>query len=244
MADEPTTRSVKIPQDKRGGWSSDRPRRDGAPPRPPDISVRCRVLTPADHVRYSPGSLLVIVSPSSTDRDRFTESLIDNKASLLSLDKVRALLEGRVPEQEIDDRAAEILNAAVQKRLEAGKTVVYAADGLGADERQRYVRMAAGFKRPRHVMLLDTRREGVEDEDLAALNELRTRLDAGELGKEGFQTALRLGGASLSELKRIVFQYPPRDDWLALDRGVMMALGRQGLVARQAPAGPALSVGW
>ena len=72
--------------------------------------------------------------------------------------------------------------------------------------------MAAGFKRPRHVILLDTSREGVEDEDLAALNELRTRLDAGELGKEGFQTALRLGGASLSELKRIVFQYPPRDD--------------------------------
>lgn len=176
------------------------------------MSVRCRVLPPADHVRYSPGSLVVIVSPSPAERDRFTESLIDNKSSLLSLDKVRALLAGRVPEEEIDDRALEILNAAVLKRLDAGETVVYAADGLGADERERYVRMAAGFKRPRHVILLDTSRGGVEDEDLAALNELRTRLDAGELGKEGFQTALRLGGASLSELKRIVFQYPPRDD--------------------------------
>jgi predicted kinase len=212
MADQPSTRSVKIPEDERGGWSSDRPRRDGAPSRPPSISVRCRVLTPADHVRYSPGSLLVIVSPSKVERDRFTDSLIDNKASLLSLDKVRALLEGRVADEEMDERAAEVLDAAVRKRLDAGETVVLAANGLDPQQRERYVRMAAEHKRPRHVILLDTSREGVEDADRAALNELRTRLDAGELGQEGFQTALRLGGASLGELKRIVFQYPPRDE--------------------------------
>ena len=45
-----------------------------------------------------------------------------------------------------------------------------------------------------------------------ALNELRRALDAGELGNEGFQTALRLGGGSIGELKRIVFRPPPRDD--------------------------------
>jgi predicted kinase len=211
MADERNTRSVKIADDERGGWSSDRPRRDGAPSRP-NISARCRVLTASDHVRYSPGSLLVIVSPSPADRDRFTESLIDNKSALLSLDKVRALLVGRVPEEEIADRAREILEAAVLKRLESKETVVLAAEGLGAEERERYVRMAAGFKRPRHLILLDTSRGGVSEEDLGALNDLRTRLDAGELGQEGFQTALRLGGASLTELKRIVFQPPPRDD--------------------------------
>jgi hypothetical protein len=170
------------------------------------------VLTPSDHVRYSPGSLLVVVSPSPPERDRFTDRLIDNRASLLSLDKVRALLEGRVAEEEIPGRAEEILDAAVLKRLGANETVVLAADGLGADERERYVRMAARFKRPRHVILLDTSREGVQDQDLAALNELRRRLDAGELGAEGFHTALRLGGESLSELKRIVFAHPPRDD--------------------------------
>ena len=32
------------------------------------------------------------------------------------------------------------------------------------------------------------------------------------LGSEGFETVLRLGGTGLSELKRIVFQRPPRDD--------------------------------
>jgi predicted kinase len=209
---QPPTRSVKIPEDERTGWSSDRPRRDGAPPRPPSLSVRCRVLTPSDHVRYSPGSLLVIVCPSAAERDRFTEDLIDNRAALLSLDKVRALLAGRVEEEELAERAAEILDAAVLKRLESNETVVLAAEGLGADERERYVRMAAGFKRPRHLIMLDTSRESVQEEDRTVLNDLRSRLDAGELGAEGFQTALRLGGESLTEIKRIVFQRPPRDD--------------------------------
>ena len=56
------------------------------------------------------------------------------------------------------------------------------------------MRLAARFKRPRHLILVDTSGEGVHDDDRAALNELRRRLDAGELGAEGFQTALRLGG--------------------------------------------------
>ena len=212
MADEPSTRSVKISQDERTGWSSDRPRRDGAPPRPPDISVRCRVLTPSDHLRYSPGSMVVIVSPSATDRDRFAERLITNRGSLLSLDKVRSLLAGRASEEEIAARATEILDAAILKRLNASETVVIAANGMEADERERYARMAAAAKRPRHLILLEVARDDVQEADRATLNELRTRLDAGELGAEGFQTAVRIGGGSLSELKRIVFQPPPRDD--------------------------------
>jgi predicted kinase len=212
MPTEPPTRSVKISEDEKRGWSSDRPRRDGAPPRPASVSVRCRVLSPSDHVRYSPGSLLLIVSPSAAERDRFTRDLINNRASLLSLDKVRALLTGRVAEEEIDARSAEILDTAVLKRLEANETVVLVAKSLGPDERERYVRMAARFKRPRHLILLDTSRDGVQEDDRGALNELRRRLDAGELGAEGFHTVLRLGGESLSDLKRIVFQHPPRDE--------------------------------
>jgi predicted kinase len=212
VADDPQIRSVKISDDERRGWSSERPRRDGAPPRPPDISVRCRVLTPSDHLRYSPGSMLVIVSASPVERDRFAERMIQNRASLLSLDKVRALLAGRASEEEIAARAPEILAAAIQKRLQAGETVVIAAEGLDASERERYALMAAGAKRPRHLLLLEAAREDVQEGDRAALNELRRRLDAGELGQEGFQTAVRIGGGSVGELKRIVFQRPPRDD--------------------------------
>jgi len=211
MPDEPTTRSVKISADERTGWSSERPRRDGSPPRPPDVSVRSRVLSPSDQLRYSPGSLLMIVSGSAPDRDRFAKGLIDTR-SLLSLGKVRELLAGRTPEEEIAERAQEVLDAAVTKRMEAGETVVVTAEGLDAGEREHYVRIAARAKRPRHLILVEANRADVQGEDRAALNDLRRRLDAGELGQEGFQTVLRIGGDSVSELKRIVFRPPPRDD--------------------------------
>jgi len=212
LANSDSTRSVKIDSTERGGWSSDRPRPGGGPDRPPNLSVRCRVLAPSDSLRYSPGSLLVIVSASKDERDRFAERLIDDRSSLLSLDKVRGLLAERVPEQELEQRAAELLEAAARKRLEAGETVVLAADGLDPDERERFVRLAARFKRPAHVVLVEGGQGELDDEGRSALNKLRRRLDAGELGQDGFNTALRLGGASLGELRRITFAPPPRDD--------------------------------
>jgi hypothetical protein len=174
--------------------------------------VHCRLLAPTDRLRYSPGSLLVVASASAQERERFLDRLIEDRASLLSLDKVRALLAGRVAEQDLDARAQELLAAAVSKRLESRETVVIALDGLDASEREPFVRMAAALKRPRHLILLETAREQVREEDLAALNELRRALDAGELGGEGFQTALRLGGGSAGEVKRILFRPPPREE--------------------------------
>ncbi len=211
MSTTPPPRSVKIDRDERGGWSSDRPRRDGAPPRPADVSVRGRLLKPTDSLRYSPASLLIVVSSSPSERDAFTERLIDNKGSVLSLDKVRGLLRGRVADEELEGRAGEVLNAAVLKRLEAGDTVVVAAEGLEPEERERYVRMAHRFRRPRHVILLETPRDQVDEEDRPALNDLRRRLGAGEMGAEGFDTSLRLSGNSISEVKRIAFERAPRD---------------------------------
>jgi hypothetical protein len=208
----PAGRSVKIGEDERTGWSSDRPRRDGAPPRPADLTVHCRVLSPSDRLRYSPGSLLIVASASASERDAFLNRLIEDRACLLSLGKVRALLAGRVAEEDMDARAAELLRAAVAKRLESKETVVLAADGLEAQEREPFVRMAAALKRPRHLILLEIARDRVREEDHGALNELRRALDAGELGAEGFQTALRLSGGSAGEVKRILFRPPPRED--------------------------------
>ena len=208
----PNTRSVKIGADERGGWSSDRPRPGGGPSRPANISVRCRVLPPTDRLRYSPGSLVVVVSPSATERDRFVERLIEDRSSLLSLGKVRSLIAGRVPDEEVDDRAAQLLDATVQKRLAASDTVVIPVETLDPAEREHYVRMGAAAKRPRHIILVEPPKDAVAEEDRAVLNDLRRALDAGELGEEGFQTALRLSGGSVRELKRIIFRPPPKDD--------------------------------
>jgi predicted kinase len=212
MPTPPNARSIKISDDERGGWSSDRPRPGGGPPRKADVSTRCRVLTPTDVVRYSPGSLLIVASASAQDRDAFVERLIETKSAVFSLDKVRGLLAGRVAEDQMEESAAQLLEKAVLKRLEAGETVVIPTKGLDPEERERFVRMAAGHRRPRHLILIETARDKVAEEDRPALNELRRRLDAGELGQEGFQTALRLGGGSVGELKRLVFRPAPRDE--------------------------------
>jgi hypothetical protein len=208
-------RSVKIGENERSGWSSERPRKPGEAERPPrqaDVSVRGRVLAPSDSLRYSPGSLLLIACADPATRDAFAARVIADAGALLSLGKVRGLLEGRVGDDVIDEKTQVLLDAAAKKRLADGHTVVIALEGLDAAEREYYVRMAHAFNRPRHLVLVEAGKDKVADEDRAALGELRTTLDAGGLGQEGFVTSLRLGGATVSELKRIVFAPPPRDD--------------------------------
>jgi predicted kinase len=170
------------------------------------------VLAPSDRLRYSPGSLLLIVSADASESGRFAERVVEERGAVLSLAKVRTLLAGRVAEAEIEARTRELLNAAVVKRLGERQTIVLVLEGLDAEERERYVRLAHGSKRPRHLILLEIPREQVPEQERATLNELRRALDAGELGLEGFQTALRLSSGAIAEVKRIVFQPPPRAD--------------------------------
>jgi hypothetical protein len=208
-------RSVKIGDNERSGWSSERPRRPGEAERPPrqaNVSVRGRVLSPTDELRYSPGSLLLVACADAATRDAFCARVIADAGALLSLGRVRALLERRVAAGELEEKAQALLDAAAAKRLAEGHTVVIPLERLDAGERERYVRMAHAHNRPRHLILVEAGKDKVADEDRATLGELRTTLDAGGLGREGFVTSLRLGGAAVSELKRIVFAPAPRDD--------------------------------
>ena len=154
----------------------------------------------------------MIVGAAASDPARFAERVVEERGAVLAPARVRALLAGRVPEGEIEERAGELLAGAVLKRLRSEQNVVVPLEGFDASERERYVRLAHGLRRPRHLILLDASRDKVLGDERPALDELRRSLDAGELGLEGFQTAVRLGGHALTELKRIVFQPPPRDD--------------------------------
>lgn len=212
MSTPPSSRSVKISDDERGGWSSDRPRPGGGRARPIDISGRSNILRPSDRIRYSPGSLLLIASAFLAERDSFADRLIEDRASLLSVGKVRGLLAGRVTAEEIEPRAVQLMHAAARKRLEAGETVVVLLETLGPEEREPFLRAAHALRRPRHLILLECAKDQVDKADLAPLNELRRALDAGELGGEGFQTAMRLGGNTAAELKRILFRPAPREE--------------------------------
>lgn len=205
-------RSVKIGDDERLGWSSERPRREGAPVRPQDISTRNRVLRPSEELIYSPGSLVVMASSAPAEADAFVNRLVQSRGALFSLDKVRTLLQGRVDEDQVEQRAAELLTTAVAKRLEAGETVVIVTETLDPAEREPFVRAAASAGRPRHLILFEPAGVALDDDEKAALADLRRRLTAGEMGAEGFQTSLRLAGSSIGEVKRLDFQRPSRGD--------------------------------
>jgi hypothetical protein len=205
-------RSVKIGDDERLGWSSERPRRTAGPERPADISTRNRLLRPSEELIYSPGSLVVVASAAPDEADAFVNRLVQSKGALFSMKKVRGLLAGRVADEQLEDRAEELLSNAVGKRLEAGDTVVLVTETLEPDEREPFVRMAATAGRPRHIVLFEPAGVELDDEGKAALADLRRRLTAGELGQEGFQTSLRLAGSTIGEVKRLDFQRPARDD--------------------------------
>jgi hypothetical protein len=205
-------RSVKIGDDERLGWSSERPRREGGRERPVDISTRNRVLKPSEELLYSPGSLVVMASSAPDEADAFVNRLVQTKGALFSMKKVRALLEGRVGEAELEARAQELLTSAIAKRLENGETVVVVMESLDPEEREPFVRLAAAAGRPRHLVLFEPAGVELDDEGKAALSDLRRRLTAGELGQEGFQTSLRLAGSSIGEVKRLDFQRPSRED--------------------------------
>jgi predicted kinase len=205
-------RSVKIGDDERLGWSSERPRREGGPQRPADISTRNRVLKPSEELIYSPGSLVVVVSSAPADADTFVNRLVQTKGTLYSMAKVRGLLAGRVGEAELDTRAQELLTNAVAKRIESGETVVLVTETLEPEEREPFVRLAAAAGRPRHIVLFEPAGVNLDEDGKAALSDLRRRLTAGELGQEGFQTSLRLAGSTIGEVKRLDFQRPSRED--------------------------------
>jgi hypothetical protein len=177
-----------------------------------DVSVRTRVLAPSDRLRYSPGSLVIVVGARASETARFAERVVEERGAVLSPVRVRALLAGRVPEDVLETRADELLASAVLKRLQANQSVVLPLEGFDPAERERYVRLAHGLQRPRHLILLEAPRDQVSEEERPAVDELRAALDGGELGSQGIQTAVRLGGAALAEVKRIVFQPPPRAD--------------------------------
>ena len=44
------------------------------------------------------------------------------------------------------------------------------------------------------------------------MSELRNAVDSGGMGKEGVQTSMRLSGAAIHQLKRILFRPADRDE--------------------------------
>jgi hypothetical protein len=167
------------------------------------------VLDPTDRLRYTPGSLVLVATPDAERAEEYLTGILEERGALLSRGRVERLLQGRVPAEELPEQAATVLERAVHKRLADGDATVLLLEGFDPEEREPWLRAAAARRRPRHLILLDG---AAGDDDKAALGELRKTLMAGGLGDEGLHTAIRLGGSSAAEVKKLVFRAPPRDD--------------------------------
>ena len=135
--------------------------------------------------------------------------MLEDTSVLLSLAKLRGMLEGRVAEGEVDEKARALLDATAAKRLASGQTVVIALESLDAIERERYVRAAPPPPAPAPLILVEAGKATSPRRTAPSSTRCATALDAGEMGQEGFVTSLRLGGRTVGELKRIVFAPPP-----------------------------------
>ena len=155
----------------------------------------------------------MIVSPSRAERDRFTEGLIDNRASAAVARQGPRPVPGGSRRRRLPSAQRRSSTPPCMKRLEENETVVLTAEGLGADERERYVRMAAGFKRPRHLILLDTSARERSGRAIAPRSTISAAASTqASLGPRALRRRCDSAGESLTEIKRIVFQRPPRDD--------------------------------
>ena len=115
-----------------------------------------------------PGACCVVACASAAERDRFLDRLIEDRASLLSLDKVRGAA-GRARRRG-GARRARRASCCSRPSPSAWRTARRSCSPPTAStpaEREPFVRMAAALKRPRHLILLETAREQVREEDLA-----------------------------------------------------------------------------
>ena len=124
------------------------------------------MLRPGDRLRYSPGSLLIVCCASSEQLEAFLERLVDDRATVLTRSRVLQLLAGRVPPEEIEQRADELLLLTAGKRLESRLTVVLGLQDMSAAAREPFVARASELRRPRHLILLEVARELVDEEAL------------------------------------------------------------------------------
>ena len=115
-------------------------------------------------MRYSPGSLVVIVSASPRDRDRFVDRVFEEKGAVLGLEKLKKMVAGKVDESpRRHGQAAPRRDDHQAHREGRGRRP---ADRVARPRRARaYVRLAHKFRRPRHLILIETAKDNVAEED-------------------------------------------------------------------------------
>jgi hypothetical protein len=199
MHEREASRRVVIGAEERSGWSSERTGRARL------SQSRAHVLHPASTLRYAPRSLLLIASALPDVRARLMARLFPAQL-VVSPERARSLLEGRVGYKGQEGLVRQVMLVGTGRRLAEGHPTVVACEGLSAEEREAYGALAASHRRSAHLIVLDSGRTAVPDEDsFQRLQALCHLARSGEVGAEGLRTALVLGRSDVDALRSVSF---------------------------------------
>jgi hypothetical protein len=206
MASNDSVRSVKIGDDEKSGWSSDRPQRTPKPGggRPPRPQGRAMVLSAGDALSFPAGSLAVFTGAEPTTLHRFVGRLLP-RPTVVAYDPLARAVAAKVPADKVAAITLQLIGKAVRERLGEGQSVVIETADLSSELRTSLAALApppAGS----HLVVLDAGRKAVgDDERFEALRTVATAARSGEIGSEGFSTVVVLGRSDLDKVTEVEF---------------------------------------
>jgi predicted kinase len=214
-------RSVKIGDQERSAYSSDRTRR-GEPIGDRDEErgqsvrrARGRRLNPSNRISYSPSSVIVLAGAAGVGKTTFADRLFDKgSVAVLSIAKIQRMIAGAPEGPEARAQAVSLIGQVAAQRLRAGQSVVIDGRALDPEERRELVLVAQRARRPAHLIFLEGSREQLEqggaseqdiEHDLPLTGELRRAVEQDRLGEEGFSTVLTLTRRAAEQVRQIGF---------------------------------------
>jgi hypothetical protein len=205
MASSDGVRSVKIGADERTGWSSERPQRAssgrGRPPRP---AGRALAVAPSDTLSFPSGSLVVFTGADAVTVHRLVARLLPRPA-LISYDTLARAVAEKVPSEQVGEVTLRLVAKRVAERQAEGQATVVETADLSTELRTALAALA-DRRAGSHLVVLDSGRKAVgDDERFEALRAVVAGARSGEIGAEGFATAMVLGRVDLDKVTGIEF---------------------------------------
>jgi hypothetical protein len=205
MASSDGVRSVKIGADERTGWSSERPeRKSSGPGRPPRPAGRALNVAASDTLSFPAGSLVVFTGADVVTIHRLVARMLPRPA-LVSYDPLARAVAEKVPAEQVEEVTLRLVSKRVAERQAEGQATVIATSDLSAELRRKLAALAER-RAGSHLVVLDSGRKAVDDDErFEELRAVVTGARSGEIGSEGFSTAMVLGRVDLDKVTGIEF---------------------------------------
>ena len=198
-------RSVKIGADERTGWSSERPQREkSGPGRPPRPAGKALNVAASDTLSFPAGSLVVFTGADVVTVHRLVARMLPRPA-LISYDVLARAVAEKVPAEQVTEVTLRLVGKRGAERQAEGQATVIETGELDSELRAALAKLA-DRRAGSHLVVLDSGRKAVgDDERFEALREVVTGARSGEIGSEGFSTAMVLGRVDLDKVTGIEF---------------------------------------